>query len=52
MVLERLTATYSDFLRGRLVTPVMVFTDGGVHRVLFGIPLQGAAALVQALHHP
>lgn len=48
-ILERLTALYAGFPRGRIETPVIVVTDHGVHRVIFGAPPQGAAKLVAAL---
>lgn len=50
LVLERLTAKYSGFPRGRLETPDLVVTLHGVHRVLFGAPPQGVTALLRALN--
>lgn len=45
-LLERLTARYSGFPRGRLETPVLVVTQHGVHRIIFGAPPKGAVALI------
>lgn len=48
-VLEHLTALYAGFPRGRIETPVIVVTDHGVHRVIFGAPPAGAGKLIAAL---
>ncbi len=52
MVLERLTALYAGFPRGRLETPVVIFTKAGQNQVIFGAPPKGAAALVRDISRP
>jgi hypothetical protein len=51
-VLERLTALYAGFPSGRVETPVIVFSQGHTHQVIFGAPPKGADALVKAIAHP
>lgn len=46
-VLDRLTRKYSGFPKGRIETPVVVAKIGGIDRVIFGAPIQGAAAFLR-----